>query len=78
MAVTNMPLIACSMNVTYLNCNAAFLLGERFGKCFDENLQCHLSEFAFYFVASAIQNLHIKRDEGLISFAIADRIIFMS
>ena len=67
-----MPLIARAMNLTYLNGNAAFLFGKRFWKCRNEKLQCHTSDYALELVASAIQDLQIECDKGLIAFAISD------
>jgi len=60
------------MNLTYLNGNAASLFGKGFWKCRNENLQCHTSDFALELVASAIQNLQIQSNKGLVIFAIAD------
>ena len=58
------------MNLTYLNGNAAFLLGKRFWKCSNKNLQCLPADFALEYVVPAIQDLKIESDEGLIAFAI--------
>jgi hypothetical protein len=63
------------MNFTDLNGNAAFLLGQRFLECWKKNLQCHLSDFALELVASAIQDLQIQSDKGLIGVAIPDSIV---
>jgi hypothetical protein len=65
------PLIARSVDLTYLNGNAAFLFSKRFWKCRNKNLQCYTSDFALELVVPAIQNLQIQSDKGLIIFAIS-------
>ena len=65
------------MNLTYLSGNATFLLGKGFWKCRNKNVQCHTGDFALELVASAVQNLQIQRDKGLIVFAISDSIVIV-
>jgi hypothetical protein len=72
-----MPLIARAVNFGYLNGDAALLSGERFGKCGDENRHCRAAQISLYAIASAIQDLQIERDKGLIAFAVAYQVMIM-